>query len=134
MIILEYLILVLAIAAAYYHWDTREKMKQLVQEHLQFRQIVATKLEGLVDGRELKSQLSIIEGMFSTLQSVIVNKHNLYIDRMDDLQRSTISRQELDKFMTELTEKERIIKEAQIKLKQDSMKKMKIAFGGKEEE
>lgn len=134
MIILEYLILVLAGAAAYYTWDTRQKMIQLLENQTEFKQIVSTKLENLVEERDMRSCFSIIEGMFSTLQTVIVNKNNLYIDRLDDLQRSMLSKAEFDKYVTDLLEKEKTIREAELKLKQNSMKKMKIAFGGKEED
>jgi len=138
MIILEYMILVGIIVVGYMLWELRERNKILVQvlneliEGLQKQFLVMASRSDL--DTYWQSSKSEWDRLVRCLQIENDKRHVVMNDRFDDIQRSLLSKTDFEKYQTELREKEGILLEAQKKIKENRMKTMKIAFGGKEEE
>ncbi len=138
MIILEYMILVGIFAIGCLLWELRERNKMLIKSQIELidglqKQFLTMATRNDLDTywESLKSEL---DRMVRSFQIEADKRHIVMHDRFDDIQRSLLSKTDFEKYQMDLREKESVLQEAQKKIKENRMKTMKIAFGGKEED
>lgn len=138
MIILEYMILVGVIAIGYALWELRERHKVLIQVHNELIECLQKQFLAMPSRSDLDTYWQASKDEWDRLVRCLQvendKRHVVMHDRFDDIQRSLLSKTDFEKYQIELREKESVLLEAQKKIKENRMKTMKIAFGGKEEE
>ncbi len=138
MIILEYMIFVGVLTIGYALWELRERNKILMQAHNELVEGLQKQFLVMATRSDLDTYWQASKDEWDRLVRCLQvendKRHVVMHDRFDDIQRSLLSKTDFEKYQVELREKEGILLEAQKKIKENRMKTMKIAFGGKEEE
>jgi len=138
MIILEYMILLGLFPIWWGLWILYQRYNVLIEAQNELVEALQKQFLVTATREELNSYFEAVkfevDKCIRNLQVENDKRHLVMHDRFDDIQRSLLSKADFEKYQIELREQESIIQEARKKLKENRMKSLKVAFGGKDDE
>jgi hypothetical protein len=134
MIFLEYFILIVVLSILYFNWEIWKAIRIHFSSQITFEQNMASRLHKLATCHEIEMQLNSVREIVSCRTN---ETNKILVHAMGDLnlhQMKLVTKEDFQNYLLMLEREEKILKEENKKIREDRIKAMKVAFGGKEED